>query len=173
MDYRLEYRQLPERPVELVVEEQQQKREWTGAGFWQIYLAEPELVRKRLVPLLELLRPSWQLAHTAGEVENALLTRPPIDRQQTVPRWSDLVDELASPAFATRQTAQRELLEAGQKVLPFLQSLDKSRLDAEQAYRVRWLVDALAVDYEDRVDRVAAALASDEQVWLNPIVPFQ
>ena len=166
-DSRLEYRQGIEGPVELSFETDGEKRTWKANGFWQIYLAEPELVRQRLAPLLELLRPSWHLAQLGSEIEDALIARPADDRQQNVPRWTELVEQLGSPRFAARQQAQRELLQAGQGVLPFLQGLDKDRLDAEQAYRVRTLIDALAVDYEDRVDRVAASLVSDEQVWLS------
>jgi hypothetical protein len=166
-DSRLEYRQAVEGPVEFSFESAGVERTWKASGFWQIYLAEPDLVRVRLAPLLELLRPSWHLAQLGSEIEDALITRPMDERQQHVARWTGLVEQLASPRFAAREHAQRELSQAGQAVLPFLQTLDKSRLDAEQAYRVRSLIDALAVDYEDRVDRVAASLASDAQVWLS------
>jgi hypothetical protein len=166
-DSRLEYRQGVEGPVELSFESAGVERTWKASGFWQIYLAEPELARVRLAPLLELLRPSWHLAQLGSEIEDALITRPMDDRQQHVSRWTELVEQLASPRFASREHAQRELLQAGQAVLPFLQTLDKSRLDAEQAYRVRSLIDALAVDYEDRVDRVAASLVNDPHVWLS------
>jgi hypothetical protein len=40
-------------------------------------------------------------------------------------------------------------------------------LDAEQASRVRALVDSLAVSYEDSIDRIATWLAGDEQIWLS------
>jgi hypothetical protein len=165
--YQLEYRQLPDGPVELTIDSNGQKRVWKADGYWQIDLAEPEVVRRRLAPLLELLRPSWQLAHLGSEIEDALLTRPSIDQKKDLPRWTEWVDRLASPRFAARQQAQRELLQAGQAVLPVLQSLDKGQLDAEQAYRVRTLIESLAIDYEDRVDRVAATLANSADVWLS------
>jgi hypothetical protein len=76
------------------------------------------------------------------------------------------VDSLGSKKFSDRENAQRELHRAGQAVVPYLKGLDESRLDAEQVARIRAIIAALSVDYEDRVDRVAAWLADDPRVWL-------
>ncbi len=166
--YRLEFQYRPEEPLSLVVVEGDSRRRLQADGFWQLYLAEPEVVRAHLVPLLELLHPSWQLTETGAEIEDTLVhtqhaaSRTQPDRQ----RWSRLVDALGSPKFAERETAQRALHTAGQVVVPYLQSLDRGRLDAEQVSRVRAVVEALSVDYEDRVERVAAWLADDARVWL-------
>ncbi len=161
------YEQRPDGAIVMSLDEGGTKRTWQAGGFWQLSIAEPEVVRRRLVPLLEILRPSWQLAATGAQIEEALVERPPPLEQPDQQRWSGLVDDLASPKFAARENAQRELYKAGQTVVPFLQNLDRGRLDAEQAYRVRWLIESLTVDYEDKVDRVVAALASDQQVWLG------
>ncbi len=165
--YVLDYQQRADQPVVLTLEQNGVKQSWRAGGFWQLWIANPDVVRRHLVPLLELLHPSWQLASTGTEIEDALVQSAHQAQQPDRQRWSRLVDDLASPKFARRETAQRELYRAGQVVVPFLQSLDRGRLDAEQAYRVRALVEALSVDYEDKVERIVTWLAADEHVWLS------
>jgi hypothetical protein len=47
-----------------------------------------------------------------------------------------------------------------------LRSLERSTLDAEQAFRMRRIIRTLATDVEeDTSERVAAALSSDPRVW--------
>ena len=41
-----------------------------GDSFWHLYLSEPELVRRHLVPVLEILHPSWQLASMGAASRN-------------------------------------------------------------------------------------------------------
>ena len=167
--YLLKFDQQPDQPLSMSLEQGDVKRQWEADGFWQLYLAEPDVMRVHLVPLLELLHPSWQLSATAAEVEDALVrTRDAIVRNEPDrKRWSRLVDELGSPKFAEREGAQRELYKAGQAVVPYLQSLNRSRLDAEQVARIGAIMESLSIDYEDHVQRVAAWLANDERVWLS------
>jgi hypothetical protein len=112
------------------------------------------------------LHPSWQLASTGAEIEDALVRRAQhqrLDRQ----RWAQLVDSLGNPKFADREDAERELYKAGQVVVPYLQNLDRSRLDAEQSHRIREIVNSLSAGYKDSVDRIATWLSGDERVWLS------
>jgi len=167
--YLLEFDQRPDQPLKLSLEDGGEKRTWQADGFWQLFIAEPALVREHLVPILELLHPSWQLAATGDDVESALVrlaaapVRPQTDRQQ----WARWVAELASGKFAERENAERELNRSGQIVVPYLQSLDRRQLDAEQLRRIRSIVDGLSVDYEDKVERVATWLAGDDRIWLT------
>jgi hypothetical protein len=166
--YALSFAQRPDRPLTLELEQDGVQRQWQAQGLWRLYLQDPEIVRDHLLPLLEQLHPSWQLAATAAQIEETLVRtqfvhtpkRP--DRQ----RWAQWVVELGSAKFSERQNAERELRGAGQAVVPYLQSLDHGQLDAEQAARIRSVIDSLSVEYEDRVDRVTAWLAGDEMVWL-------
>jgi hypothetical protein len=164
--YSLDFEQNPRQPLLLMVEQQGTRRTWRAASFWHLWIAEPEIVRRHLIPALELLHPSWQLASTGAEIEDALARRAQhqqLDRQ----RWARLVDSLASPRFAEREDAERELYKAGQVVVPFLQNLDRNRLDAEQAHRIREIVNSLSVGYKDSVDHIATWLSGDAQVWLS------
>ncbi len=166
--YSLTFEQRPDRPLALELEQGGATRRWQAQGLWRLYLQEPEIVRDHLMPLLEQLHPSWQLAATAAQIEETLARTqfahtPKHPNRQ---RWAQWVVELGSPKFSERETAERELRGAGQAVVPYLQSLDHEQLDAEQAARIRSVIDSLSVDYEDRVDRVTAWLAGDEMVWL-------
>ncbi|MBI3839096.1 MAG: hypothetical protein HY288_14340 [Planctomycetia bacterium] len=164
--YRLEFEQNPGQPLRLMVAQGGAERSWRAESFWHLWIAEPTIVRRHLIPVLELLHPSWQLASMGAEIEDVLVRRAQhqqLDRQ----RWARLVDSLASPKFAERQDAERELYRAGQVVLPYLQNLDRNRLDAEQAHRIREIVNSLSAGYKDSVDRIATWLSGDERVWLS------
>jgi hypothetical protein len=166
-DYTLRFEQSAGEPLMLVVEESDSRRAIEAESFWHLYLAEPQLVRRHLIPLLEILRPSWQLASLGASVEDALVGRALTPRQPPGQRWAQLVADLASPSFARRETAQRELAGAGPVVVPYLQNLDRNQLDAEQASRVRAIVESLSAVNEDTRDRIATWLAGDSQVWLS------
>jgi hypothetical protein len=165
-NYRLEFDQTPRQPLRLTVVQEGVKRTWTAESFWHLWIAEPETVRRHLIPVLEVLHPAWQLASMGAEIEDALVRRAQhqqLDRK----RWARLVDSLASPKFSERKDAERELYKSGQVVVPYLQNLDRNRLDAEQAHRIREIVNSLSVGYKDSVDHIAAWLSGDQQVWLS------
>jgi hypothetical protein len=113
-----------------------------------------------------LLRPGWRLSDAATGIETALkrtaTNLEPYDRRTL----SQLIRDLGSNHFATREAAQRKLAEAGQAILPFLHGVDRRRLDAEQAFRLQTVTRALSGDgAEDAADRVATSLAGDPQIW--------
>jgi hypothetical protein len=155
------------KPVILAVRQADAPRLLEGDGLWHLYLADPALVTRELFPLLELMRPSWPLAATGEQIERALLSGAVQPRSSDTGRWKELVDQLGSTQFSEREAAERQLLRAGPRVLPFLRQLDASQLDAEQAARIARLRAELAIDYEDNVDRVANALQADMSVWLS------
>jgi hypothetical protein len=165
--FAFEYSQPPGMPLRLSVTTDGVQRTLTGDSFWHLYLADPELVRSEVIPYLELLRPSWQLAPMTASVEDALVQQALHPQAIDTERWSKLVEQLGSDHFSERQRSERELLHIGQMVLPYLEDLDLQSLDAEQTARVARLLRALSVDYEDATDRVANWLAGDRQAWLS------
>lgn len=165
--FAMHFSQQPGQKVSLSVIEPDAEYQLEADSFWHLYIERPEVVRRHLVPDLELLRPGWQLGATGWAVEEALVQRAQNPQSLDTERWARLVDDLASPEFSTRQRAERELLRTGQIILPFLEGLDHQELDAEQASRVRDLVETLSIDYEDTADRIAAWLVADRQIWLS------
>ena len=110
---------------------------------WQLLMFEPEICREHLVPLLELMRPSWQLGPQAQEVENALCKEPAVKATIDHARWHATIRELASDRFVERERAEQQLIAIGPIVVPYLRSLDAahsmpSRHSACDASFARW-----------------------------------
>ncbi len=135
--------------------------------FWQLWIARPEECRQHLIPLLEMLRPSWRLAETAGQMEKNLLRLAIADSASDRVRWAALLEQLADDRFANREAADRGLRAGGVAALGYLRQLDFKRLDAEQQFRVVRIIEALAPpDNADTAEQVARLLASEPAVWL-------
>ena len=113
-------------------------------SFWHLYLAEPELVRRRLVPVLEILHPSWQLASLGAALEESLFERAqnpqPLDTAPLEPTWSTTWPAPSSPIeplpSASCEPPDRSFCR-------FCKTWIATRLDAEQASRIRAMVDSL------------------------------
>ena len=120
-----------------------------------------------LVPLLELLRPSWQLASKATAIEQSLLRWAETQRHVDRGRLAHLVQALGNPHYSQRRAAARELAEIGEPALMYLAGLHRQDLDAEQWQRVQVLLSSLAGDREDTPERSVAWLVGDLQVWLG------
>ncbi len=163
--YQMEFIQQPGKPLTLSLVEGDTERNVTAESFWHLYLAEPKLVTAELIPYLELLRPAWHLAATGQAIEDALVQEAQKPHAGDPRQWSVLVGKLGSPSFAQRESAQHELQRTGQVILPYLESLDRTALDAEQNARVSKLIAALSVDYEDTTGRIATWLAGDRGAW--------
>jgi hypothetical protein len=164
--YEIRFEQDVGQPLTINLAEGDSNRCVRAESFWHLYLSDPQLVRRHLVPLLEILHPSWQLPSIGASIEQLLVERAKNATPLTGEQWLRLVDDLASAKFSDRIGAERSLRAAGLGVMPFLQSLDRRRLDAEQAARVRALVDSLAAGYEDSAERIAPWLAGDTRAWV-------
>jgi len=165
---RLEFVQPPGEPLRWTVGTPPDEVTVEAESLWHLLLAESQSAVGELVPLIELLRPNWQLAAMAAELETELLTLAlhyPDPRRDV---WQRLVDELASPSFTVRERADRALRQVGPIVVGYLQSLPSDSLDAEQRFRVRRIVAALTRhDAEDNPQIVARRLMTDESIWFD------
>jgi hypothetical protein len=143
------------------------KRTLRATSLWHLVLNAPKECRVELFPLLEMMRPSWHLASTSGAIEESLSRWAGAHRVADRRTWQQWVTELGSPRYAERQEAERNLLDAGPAVLPFLEHLEQGHLDAEQRIRLRGIIGLLDDDHEDTVERVVMWLAADPEVWLS------
>jgi hypothetical protein len=162
----VEFNQPQDGPLTLTVKESGKLREIKGPTIWHLIIAEPELCGRCLLPLLEMFRPDWHLAETARSIEAQMLRTAGEFREENLRAWDSLVADLASDRFAVRQRAERELRAAGATVIPYLQGLDRRRLDFEQRSRIQHIIDSADNDDEDRAEGVASRLMADRQVWL-------
>lgn len=162
----LDFDQPASGPLTLAVGPEEDRRVFRAATLWHLFLAEPDLCRNELAPLLQLLRPDWSLAETATRIEEALLRSAEARRTPDRDAWLSLVQDLSDPKYSRRQAAARKLRNYGSEILPFLTTLDRRKLDAEQWYRVRTLIASLAGGNEyDVPERTAPWLAGDPRVW--------
>ncbi len=141
---------------------------YRAEGLWHLLLAEPEVCRQYLAPMLDLLHPEWRLAERTVQIEDELLQAAASGQLSDRHRWDDLVRQLADDRFSRREAADRELRAAGPAVMPYLQRLDFTRLEAEQQARVRRILAELTEDIDDdTVSQVAVGLATEPTVWLG------
>jgi len=170
----VEFRQQPNHPVELSIVDRDQtetvteenEQTITAAGLWHLQLAEPQVCGTYLNPLLEMLRADWNLAETTAEIEQQLLAHAILPADGRRREWQALIAQLASDRYSERRAADRQLRAAGTAVVPFLQTLDRRELDAEQWFRVRRMIDSFSAGAEEDTPlSVARRLAGDPRVW--------
>ncbi len=153
-------------PATLAVEDGGTTREFNADGLWQLMLAEPDVCRQHLLPILQSLRPEWTLEAQSQQIEQALLAAARRNRAPDAARMTALVQQLCDPSFSRRQDADHQLREMGQAAASFLHRLDERTLDAEQRSRIRQIKQSLHVYDADTPARVAGWLADDRAVWL-------
>ena len=150
--------------LQLLIGSGPQQREIQAGTLWHLILADRELCRRELIPLLELLRPTWQLTNTVIDIE-AKLSQWGIPVLSVTPaKVRELIDTLGSDAFAEREAAERRLAAIGPSVMPWLRRRDPLKLDAEQRDRIRKIADVLGdAEAEDSAKGAALWLANDPE----------
>jgi hypothetical protein len=138
-----------------------------GASLWHLLIGNPEICRRHLVPLLQLIDSRWDPGKLAADLEEDLLE---LARSRDAPdrrHWDALVAQLRDERYTRREAADGQLRASGRIVIHYLRQLDPAGLDAEQKFRVRRIIAALD-DNEgvDTPDRVASWLAGDPSIWL-------
>lgn len=166
-DAALEFVQPADGPISLRLTQGTRREQLRSPSYWHLALSWPHVCETQLAPILEILRPDWALSKTATALE-AQLKRDarrfrPLDRS----RLDELLRELGSHEFAQRESAERQLRAAGETILPFLRAIDRSRLDAEQAFRVRSVIHGMHSDLDDDTpENLAPWLVGDPHIWL-------
>ncbi len=163
----MEFAQSPQKDLTLSLETPEGKRVASGPTLWHLLLAEPELTKQLLAPILEILKPGLRLATVTDAIEDGLCQNARLQRTVDRKHWIAWVDDLASPNYADRQAAERELLDTGRDALPFLRGFERAKLDAEQWRRIRNIIAALDNQQGDSVEQTVALLAGDARAWLS------
>ena len=163
----VEFNQPKQAKTTLKVGPEGKQQIYSAPNLWQLFLAYPAETKKYLAPLLELLHPDWKLSESAASLEIELLRRAGNNETEDRKHWSALVEQLGDESFAKRQAADRAIRAADPAVLNYLQQLDFSRLDAEQQFRVRRIIEALSERLgDDSPEQTASWLAGDPSIWL-------
>lgn len=131
---------------------------YQAQSLWQLWQQQPAVCREHLLPILNALRPDWNVAEQAAEM-NQLQTRLTLaNTSANIATWQTWVDQLASDRALVREHAYRELQTARPAVLIFLRKLPAPQLDAEQRLRVQKLLATGQRDEEDTPLSVALEL---------------
>ncbi len=141
-------------------------RKIEGASLWHLLLAEPQICNQYLLPLLDMLRSDWRLAETAHMIEAQMVRTARAYQPETLRAAGALVADLASDQFNVRQGAERQLRAAGLAVIPYLETLDRGKLDFEQSTRISRIIDSRPDVDEDTPEVTGNCLMTDRQIWL-------
>jgi hypothetical protein len=154
-------------PLSLTVTDHGVVRRVGGPTLWHLLVSEPELCRRHLLPLLEMLRSDWHLTEVSQAVEAQMVRTAEAYQPENLQRWSALVADLASEKFTVRQGAERQLRAAGSAVFPFLQGLDRGKLDFEQCSRIQRILESRYGAGEDTAELAASELMTDRLLWVD------
>jgi hypothetical protein len=163
----VEFAQKPQGKSVLTLETEGKQQVLAGDSLWHLFILYPDQARRYLAPLMQTLQPSWKLAETADAIEKELLRN--ADNTLVLDRsnWSRWVAQLGDENFARRQAADRALRAANPALLVYLQQLDFERLDAEQQFRIRRIIETLSVKISsDTPEQVASWMTGDPEIWL-------
>lgn len=170
----LAFQQDPRGKLRFIVKHAEATHEYHAPSIWHLMFTEPLAFHAHLVPLLEQLRPGWDLNDLGRHVRQSLLRfseHHPLPDTQQIRR---LVDDLGSTEFQKRQAADRELRRIGPVTIPFLLQIDPLRLDNEQRARVRSIVASMrSATTGDTTERVASWLAADRNIWLTMLADHE
>ena len=143
------------------------KQVYRELDIWTLLLVQPKQSQTELVSLLEMLRLDWRLAEMVANIETQLIAEagnPNGDRRS---RWTEFVAQLSDDRFARRESADRALRDGGLGALAYLRQLDFARLDAEQQFRIRRILDASSEQNgDDTIEQTTTSLAEEPLVWL-------
>jgi hypothetical protein len=163
----LHLQQPPHGELTVMAGEGEKQTKKSAASLWHLMLAEPTLWEQEIVPLLKLLRPTWDFIDSAERIERALYQTAHSGDIVPRTRLAVLVSELGHRDFQNRQTADRQLRAMGPTVLPYLSTLDSSTLNSEQRQRIRRIRESMAHAAADTPERVALWLVDDQQIWVT------
>ncbi len=163
----VEFKQVANEKITLTLGSGTGQQVFRTRNLWQLLIAQPKECQQHLLPLLEMLRPNWNLADTAARVEERLLQQATGDGRRVVLAGPRLVAQLGDESFAKREAADRALRTGNAGAIAYLRQLDVNHLDTEQQLRVGRILEAMAVQNgDDSVEQVAATLAADPALWL-------
>ncbi|MCS7305495.1 MAG: hypothetical protein NZ602_10370 [Thermoguttaceae bacterium] len=162
----IELIQKPKEPIVLKVSLPDSQRIWAASSLWHLAFEEPGTAEKYIIPLFSPFLPSVSLFSQRELLEQEMLSLARLPRSPDQSRWEALVAQLADDQYTRRQAADCALRQQGPAIVPFLRSLDWNRLDAEQRFRIRRILQELEPpEGLDSLTKVAHWLINDPEIW--------
>jgi hypothetical protein len=163
----IEFRQAGDEPVTLAVGQNEGRKTYSGKTLWHLLIEEPDAFGDYLIPLLTPVAGRNDITALAQQIDAALLRAGVKDSRAEREKWARLVDQLGDDRYSRRESADRQLRQAGPLVATFLGQLDRAKLDAEQQYRIHRITEALSDQAgDDTPELVASLLVGDPEIWL-------
>ena len=100
-----EFKQVANEKITLTVGSGAGQQVFRARSIWRLLITQPKECQQHLLPLLEMLRPDWNLVDTAARVEQKLLQDATGDGVSNRARWAALVTQLGDESFAKREAA--------------------------------------------------------------------
>jgi hypothetical protein len=163
----VEFTQKPQEKAVLILGTEGNRRVFAADSVWHLFILYPELSRKHLEPLVQPLLPNWKLADAADSIEKELLRDANNTSGFDRSNWKRWVSQLGDENYARRQAADRALRAVDPVLLVYLQQLDFNRLEAEQQFRIRRIIESILDKINnDSPEQTASWLAGDPAIWL-------
>ncbi|MCA9120560.1 MAG: hypothetical protein H6822_13975 [Planctomycetaceae bacterium] len=140
---------------------------YRAPSLWHLILAEPEACETHLLPLLNLMQPSWQFDRLVANATDELIREAASSDFELRHTTRKLITRLKSSDFTARQQAEVELCSLGVGILPHLDRLSETELTREQQRRIETVRHRLRGREADSPERLALWLVEDEHVWLS------
>jgi hypothetical protein len=160
------FRQNPGAEVILRIGDDADSQTHRAPTLWHLMVAVPDVCESHLLPLLELMQPSWKCDEMLSRATDELLREADTSDFDTRHTARGLIAKLKCSDFATRQQAQEQLFQLGLGVLPYLNHIADSELTREQQRRLEQVRIELRGKQADSPERLALWLVEDERIWL-------
>lgn len=139
--------------------------ELEAASIWHLLLALGPAQNQPLIELLSMVRPSWRIQECLAELESGLWTVAECGDVPEMAHLQELIQNLGSSEFRTRQAADRQLRSLGLLVEPVLATWLERDFDREQRRRIATIRDALTKPVADSPERLVSWMSIDPEVW--------
>ncbi|HRX80632.1 MAG TPA: hypothetical protein P5307_16300 [Pirellulaceae bacterium] len=161
------FRQYPGSDVVLRIGADDKIETHRAPTLWHLMLAAPDACESQLLPLLNLMQPSWQFDKLLVRAMDELIREAAGSDFELRRATRSLIAKLKSSDFTTRQQAQEQLCALGLGILPYLNRIATSELTREQQRRIEEVRSELRGRAADSPERLALWLVEDERIWIS------
>jgi len=159
---RVSFRQSAGADIDLLVTVSGEVNRYRGRSLWHLLVSEREVCRAHLLPLLDVMRPGWNLDGTLEKALELLAAEESGRGRDIRDATRRLVRRFDSPSFEVRELSYRQIGALGTGALPCLEAMDGLDMTRERRSRVHRL-QSEAGHHEDSAERIAEWLVADEE----------
>jgi hypothetical protein len=140
-------------------------QQYEGSTLLHIRLADPTNFDLHCGLLIQRLLRGQSLLSLSDATKTEMLNQIVGTHQSDVTAIHECVDQLRSRRRSQRMAAERQLLAWGTPIIPAIHQLSEEDLDAEQAQRVRCILNRLRPRVDDSPSTLAKLLVNDQTYW--------